>query len=104
MSEQRTSIPFPAVRREGVLREVKELAKSTFNVGWTDHALKRLEDRGITTRQEPTTLRQGRLEAPPEIDQYGGWQVILIRRSAGRRVRVVAVLSEKRLRVVTVTN
>ena len=84
---------------------VRELAKRTVNIGWTDHAIERLDDREITTRQVLTTLRQGRLEEPPRLDQYGGWQVTLVRRSAGRRVRVVAVLSEtEELRILTVTD
>lgn len=99
---QSSVVQFPAIGPDRVVDRIRELARDTFNIQWTEHALEKLEERDVTTRQVLTTLRRGRAEGVPEAEEDGGWKVRLERRSAARRLRVVAVLSKDRIIVVTV--
>jgi len=101
--EKSTVIQFPTRGRSRVVARVHELAANTFNINWTKHALERLDERGLTTRQVLSTLREGEAERDPIPDQDGDWEIILIKRSAGKLVRVVAALSGCRLYVITAT-
>lgn len=95
-------VPFRAVEPKHVANRVHSLAQDTSNVVWTQHAIDRLDERGITTRQVLTTLRQGRAEGLPVLDENGGWKIRLAKRSAGQPVRVVASLRQNQVYVVTV--
>ena len=95
-------IGFPFLGRREILNRVSELAKETFNIHWTKHALERMEEREITMRQALSTLRLGHIEGDPEPDEDGGWKLVLARRSAGSPVRVVVSLDDDELYVVTV--
>ena len=96
-------VKLPTLGRREVVARMHDLAKNTLNINWTEHALERLDERGLTTRQVLSTLRDGEAERDPIPDQDGDWEVVLIRRSAGRLVRVVAALSGCRLYVITAT-
>lgn len=61
-----------------------------------------MDEREITMRQALTTLRKGRIERGPEVDELGGWKVVLARHASGRQVRVVTVLAGGELVIVTV--
>ena len=104
MVEKRSAvIHFPTLGRREIVARVRELARNTFNITWTEHALERLDERGVTTRQVLSTLRLGEAERDPSPDQDGDWEVVLIKRSAGRLVRAVVALSGYRLYVITAT-
>ena len=61
-----------------------------------------MDEREITMRQALTTLRKGQVERGPEVDEFGGWKVVLMRRTSGRQMRVVTVLVGGELVIVTV--
>lgn len=61
-----------------------------------------MDEREITMRQALTTLRKGRIERGPEVDEFGGWKVVLVRYASGRQIRVVTVLAGGELVIVTV--
>lgn len=104
MAEKRSAvIQFPTLGRREVVARVHELARNTFNITWTKHALERLDERGVTTRQVLSTMRLGEAERDPSPDQDGDWEVVLIKRSAGKLVRVVVALAGCRLYVITAT-
>ena len=95
-------IAFPFHGRREILNRVSELANETFNIHWTEHACQRMEEREITMRQALSTLRLGQIEGNPEPDEDGSWKLVLARRSAGTHVRLVVVLDDDELYVVTV--
>lgn len=94
--------PFPFLGRREVGNRVSELAKETFNIHWTKHALERMEEREVTMRQALSTLRLGNIEGNPEPDKDGSWKLVLARRSAGTPVKLVVALDDDELYVVTV--
>ena len=102
MSDKASSVvPFPLRRREAAQR-VRGLAGDTSNLNWTEHACQRMEEREITTRQVLSTLRLGQADGDPIADQDGGWKLAMVKRSAGRSVRVVVALDDSQLFIVTV--
>ena len=86
---------------EAVLGRVRELAQETFNIYWTDHALERMDQRDIKDQQALRVLRSGTLQGELELIPDNDWKMTLGRRCAGRLVRVVAVLGESELVVLT---
>lgn len=91
-------IAFPALPHE-VARRAQALAEDSSNVRWTEHVLCRMDQRDITDRQALNAMRKGRAEA--RKDEGGSWEVVFTRRTAGRRVTVVAKVNGE-LIVVTV--
>ena len=89
-------VPVPSHRSAGqILRRIRRLAKDTGNITWTMHALDRMDERAITSRQALETVRRGEIVAGPETDEYGDAKVTLKRRYAGQLVRVVVAISER---------
>ena len=102
MKTKRNVIPFPQIRRQRVVRRVRQLAENTCNIEWTRHTLERQDEREITSRQVLSTLRRGCLVCEPVLDD-GAWKVTMTRRCAGRRIRVaVSVTKRDELFIVTV--
>lgn len=100
-SDRGNVFSFPDLRPEEVVDRVHELAAKASNIYWTAHALTRMEERDITTRQVLSTLRLGRAVDPPRFDQDGDCEVVLVRRSAGTAVRVAVAISWNQLYVIT---
>ena len=60
---------------------------------WTRHALDRMSEREITSRQALRTMREGDIDDKIVPDGQDEWKVTLKRRDAGRAVHVVVVIS-----------
>ena len=88
--------PFPSPPSKGqILRRIRGLARDTGNIHWTMHALDRMNERGITSRQALETIRHGEIVAGPETDEHGESKVTLKRRYAGQVVQMVVAVSER---------
>ena len=94
MKTKSNIILFPPLRRRWVVDRVRQLARNSFNIKWTQHALHRLNEREISSRQVISTVRRGRPAAEPGQDDYGEWTITLTKRCAGRDVRVVVSATE----------
>lgn len=75
-------------------RRVRELAKNTSNLVWTDHIKERMEQRGIDSDAVLRILRDGDVEGEPiETNTPGDWKIKMARKMGNGRVAgVVTVL------------
>ena len=75
-------------------RRVRELARNTSNLVWTDHIKERMEERGIDSEAVLRVLRDGDVEEEPtETNTPGDWKVKMVRKMGNGRVAgVVTVL------------
>ena len=97
-------LPFraPPSPREA-LAQVRRRAEHSRNIAWTEHALDRMDEREITSRQALRTIREGDIADRLVPDGEDEWKVTLKKRDAGRAVHVVVALSgDEDLSVVTV--
>ena len=91
-------LPFPPRRTaKEILSWIRDLAKASSNIHWSTHAGARMIERDISIRQALETVRQGRIDAGPNLEDSGRWKVTLRRHCAGQLVRVVLVVSDDRL-------
>ena len=82
---------------------VRELAKDSGNVVFTDHALKRMRQRQVTPRAVLECLLRGAIVEGPALGIKGTWELAIERMGAGRRLRVACAIDlPSRLIVVTV--
>lgn len=83
---------------------VRELAKESANVMFTQHAWDRMEERGFEDIEVLRVLRSGYVEEPPKDLGHGDWQCKVLRRMPnGREAGVVTIILMKgRLLVRTV--
>ena len=93
MKNEVISFP-PRQSKRRLLSRVRRLAKDTRNINWSIHALDRMDERAITSRQALETIRRGAIDGDPETDEYVESKFTLKRRYAGRIVRVVVAVSE----------
>lgn len=84
-----------------VANQIHKVAENTSNVFWTKHVLARMIEREISSRQVLSVLRMGKPDGKPELDD-GDWKIALVKRCAGRPIRVIAALSKCHVSVVTV--
>ena len=97
-------LPFrvPPSRQEA-LAKVRNAARSTGNIRWTDHARERLEERDILDRQALRTIWEGNIDGKIVPDGEDEWRLTLKKRDAGRTVHVVVAVSDhEELTVITV--
>ncbi len=74
-------------------RRIHETAKRTDNVFFGDHALERMEERGITDAQVYEVLRKGRVSEPPALTKLGEWKCKIVNElRGGRQVGVVTII------------
>ena len=97
-------LPFRASPPPGeALAQVRRRAEHGINIAWTEHALDRMDEREIVTRQALRTIREGDIADRIVPDGEDEWKVTLKKRDAGRTVHVVVALSgDEGLTVVTV--
>ena len=98
-------IPFrPPPSHEDAEERVRELARNTGNIFWSEHAQERMTEREIFMREALGTIREGRIDGKVVHDGPDRWKMTLRRRHAGRTVQVVVAISdsEGRLDVITV--
>ena len=97
-------LPFriPPSRQEA-LAKVRNGARSTGNILWTDHARERMEEREISYRQALRTIWEGNINGKIVPDGEDEWKLTLKKRDAGRTVHVVVAISDREeLTVITV--
>ena len=82
----------PPSRHEALAR-VRDGARNTGNILWTDHARERMEERDITDRQALRTIREGNIDGKIVPDGEDEWKLTLKKRDAGRAVHVVVAIS-----------
>jgi len=59
-------------------------------------------NRGVSMREVLECIREGNGDGRPKQDEYGEWGIFMVRRVAGRRIRVRVAASSTDLTVVTV--
>ncbi|MDD9984392.1 MAG: DUF4258 domain-containing protein [Gammaproteobacteria bacterium] len=73
---------------------VRELARNTANIFWSEHAQQRMNERDIIMREALGTIRRGRVDGKIVPDGENRWKMTLRRRFAGRTVKVVIAVSD----------
>jgi hypothetical protein len=81
------------MKPQAFLARVRALAGSSENVVFTNHARKRMRQRGITDLQVLEVLRRGSVAEGPAPDIYGNWKATLRKLVAGQDVNVAVALS-----------
>lgn len=82
---------------------VRELAKDSSNVVFTDHARIRMRQRQVTPKAVLECLLRGVIVEGPTLGVKGTWELAMERRGAGRKLHVgLAVDLPSRLIVITV--
>jgi hypothetical protein len=66
-------------------KRIREAAQDSDNVIWGDHALERMDERGITDVQVLDTLRTGMVFDLPEQTELGEWKCKIVKELRGRR-------------------
>ena len=79
--------------REDALAKVREIAKESGRIYWTDHAGERMEEREISSRQALRTIQEGQIDGKIVSDGRDEWKLTLKKRDAGQTVRVVVAMS-----------
>lgn len=94
-----------APRPDEMLARIKHLAKESKNVGFSDHAEDRMDERGITDLDVLRVLRSGDISGPIEPGAYEGeWKCKIVAPIKGRREGgvVTLLIRNRRLRIKTV--
>jgi hypothetical protein len=79
---------------------VHQLAKSTENISWSDHALERMEERDISDVVAVEVLRRGTSEGAIEQGKnVGEWKIKMTMPVKGRREVGVVVLTVRNARL-----
>jgi hypothetical protein len=94
------SFPLPRPKALGLMRE---LARDSGYVVFTDHALKRMRQRHVTPRAVLECLSKGTIVEGPAMGIRGTWELAVEPMGAGRKLRVACAIDPpRRLIVVTV--
>lgn len=89
---------IPSTRAMEVM--VHQLAQSTDNISWSDHALERMEEREISDVVAVEVLRHGTLEGAVEPGKNAGeWKAKMTMPVKGRREVGVVVLTVRNARL-----
>jgi len=74
-------------------RRIHQAAGKTEYVLFSDHALERMEERGITDAQVYEVLRKGHVTEPPALTKLGEWKCkIESELRGGREVGVITII------------
>lgn len=91
-----SSVVVLAPRPQDFIERVRALAADSKRVKWTNHALERMQQRGITTRVALTVVREGVTVGAIEPGRSPGeWKAKIVRNVKGRRDVGVVVLLVK---------
>lgn|SRR5690606_5994426 len=92
------AIELPKFKPTEVRPEIQRIAhEDTQYVEFLDHALERMEQRGITVRQVMRVLRDGEQQGDAVwcTDKERGWRCKLTRITAGDKITVVTKLVQR---------
>ena len=80
-------------------QRIRDIAANGNNIVWGDHALKRMDQRGIFRQDVLRILRGGYCDSEPEKTEYGEWKCKMTLKIRGSRVAavVVVILHDDRL-------
>ena len=80
------------------LKVIREIAKNSAGVFFTEHAKRRMRERGVVNRQVLDCLRHGKVDESAARDIQGNWKCTLRHFVAGQliRVSVACCYDEKR--------
>ena len=74
-------------------RRIHQTATRTEHVIFGDHALERMEERGITDAQVYEVLRNGDVTEPPALTQLGEWKCKIVKQlRGGREIGVLTII------------
>lgn len=68
---------------------ITRLAADTAAIGWSVHAVEKMQQRDVSILQALTVIRSGKIIAGPALDEFGEWRYKLSAVAAGRRVQVI---------------
>ena len=89
---------------ESARERVRELAKDSANLVWTNHICERMAERGIDSGAVLRILRQGDIDSLPEAQSKPGeWKVKLTRMMPTGRVAAVVTVIVRDRRLILVT-
>jgi hypothetical protein len=96
--------PVPlSLSKPKALSLVRELAKDSGNVVFSDHALKRMRQRRVTPQMVLQCLLRGVIVEGPVLSLKGTWELAMQRMAAGEKLRVaLAIDLPSRLIIITV--
>jgi hypothetical protein len=81
-------------RPETVEARVRRLAAKTVNIKWSNHALARMNERGISDKFAVDALRNGSQRGPAEGgSNIGEWKIKMVYQTRGRREVGVVVIT-----------
>jgi hypothetical protein len=102
LPSQKPLVFVPSVKTIAEL--VNRLAADTNNIGWSDHAFKRMAERGITDVIAVDVLRLGYPNGDIEPGKNPGeWKIKMVRPVKGRREVGVVVLTVRNARLLVKT-
>src|SRR3974390_2434202 len=87
-------------RPETIRDQVHRLARDTANIGWSEHALERMEERGIRDKVVLDVLRSGQVKGAVSAGaRPGEWKVKMAMQVKGWREVGVVVLTVRNARL-----
>ena len=81
----RRPINWAKLRTDEAERLIRERAEDTARVIIGVHAFERVEERSFTQQDIYKILRTGSVEAPPQKNIEGEWEVVVVKRMPGTR-------------------
>lgn len=84
---------FPRPEAEALIHSLATAGKYVME----PHSIEGMNKRGISMRQAMLTLESGCINQGPDLDDYGDWRCRLRKRTAGRLVRVVCAIHDRRI-------
>lgn len=103
MSDQNVVAKFRLTAAKAQER-IRQAATNSANVVITEHAEKRLQQRGLTTRDLRTILTDGYVDDPPDETESHDWKCKVTRTMPGGRIAgaITVIVAGGRLIVITV--
>ncbi|MCE6007570.1 DUF4258 domain-containing protein [Acinetobacter soli] len=92
MEQPDNIIAFSDLSESVARTKLREIAKDSSKVFFTDHARKRMKQRKITNRQIICCMEHGQFDEGPYRETNGSWKMKLSVISAGDVISVVLVL------------
>ena len=83
---------------------IRFLAEDDSKVYFSDHAMNRMKERGITTLEVISCLKNGLVIEQPHNDVHGNWRCTLQHNVSGDKVNAVAAVDEDKLIIIVITS
>lgn len=99
-------VPFPSpMSPADFIAQVKDRAAFSHMVGFTEHAVERMEERGITRRMVLRVLANGTIDSKrlKYSAQHASWSAPVVGIAAGMQITVVCSIASGDLYVTVIT-